>query len=138
MRRFHLTTAVLLAGLAFGPAGCSKEEPAPQATLTPKPGTTREVPSDPAAASGTGITNPLEVPGAYVEAVVGAKFDAEKKAHLLDMRQRITAFEVTNDRKPKDLQEAAMGAPLPKLPAGAEWRYDPRTGDIDIVSSEGK
>lgn len=127
-------------------AGCSREEdtrlPArPEGTATapvpakaPGPSGAPTTPP-PAEESHTGI---LEAPGAYVQAVVNAKLTAETKIWLTEARERIKAFEVNNDRHPKDLAEAAGGFPFHQLPAGMEWQYDPNTGEIDIVAPPGK
>lgn len=138
-----LTAALLTACATL--AGCSREE---DTKLTPRPErpetanattapakTVASTATPPAAEQHTGI---LEAPGVYIEAVVAAKFTAETKIWLVEARQRIQAFEVTNDRHPKDLAEAAGIYPFHQLPGDLVWKYDPNTGEIDIVASPGK
>ncbi len=117
----HTRTRAWALVLASTLAGCSQEAPSPAPGHEPK-----------------SITNPLEAPGAYLEGVVDAKFEAERKLWLADLQQRIQAFDIANSRKPGSLAELAAKAPLPKIPHFMEFKYDPQTGEIDIVRSAGK
>ncbi len=164
MRDLILPVSLVIASVVVFP-GCSRDEESPRlrrvtekvadspasdppgagttsvpSSTTPEtpPASTRTEPAagpsgSPPVQEHTGI---LEAPGAYLAAVVGARYEAKRKIWLVDMGQRIQAFEAINDRKPQSLAELAHQAPLPVLPDNLEFSYDPKTGAVDVVDKK--
>lgn len=134
-------------------APASSSQPSAAATPTPAPpradgtSTTVPQPANPGAPSGTGgnaggtvvaePTGAVGMPnvGEIVTAPVSAMIEQKRKLALMEARNVLTTCEALTGERPKSLEEAAKACnvkcPLP--PDGWRWRYDARTGEIDMV-----
>ena len=78
----------------------------------------------------------IHAPGDYLHIVtIDAPNKARNTAALAQLRGEIQAFNAMNERYPESLDEvkALRGGALPPLSKRFEYRYDPKTGSIEIV-----
>jgi hypothetical protein len=91
--------------------------------------------SDPQTNSAVG-NNPLTAPVDYLGAAAKAKQSATRTVDLAAVTRAVQMFQATEGRNPADLQElVTLGhmPRLPALPAGQQYQYDARTGQVRIV-----
>jgi len=114
--------AVLLAALALW--GCPKKEP-PAEGEKQKRYYEREVGK-----------NPIQAPTDYLYVVtVRAPRHAKEVVFLADLNNQIKQFWGLNSRYPESLKELEewRGAPVPQLPKGLGYDYNPQTGELKAV-----
>lgn len=74
----------------------------------------------------------------YIPFVVRQPKAIEIKMDQLAARQSVEAFKAQSGRLPKSREELEQaGYPLPKLPAGQEYDYNPSTGEIKAFQTNG-
>jgi len=121
-----LTLAAVSCAFLAASAGCSKEEPqAPEGQAEGERYYERQVGK-----------NPAQAPVDYLYlTTVKAPRHAKEKIYLSQLRNEIKQFWALNNRYPESLQELAewRGAPLPKLPKGLGYDYNPETGELNAV-----
>jgi hypothetical protein len=80
--------------------------------------------------------NPLNAPAAYLGALNQAQKVAVKTVDTASITKAIQAFQVEEERWPKDLNELVTKKYLPRLPDppyGMKFDYDPQTGKFKVV-----
>ncbi len=109
--------------LGFLLIGCGKKkEP------SPSPASTN---------ASSGLDNPLNAPANYLGGLAQAQKLAVKTVDIASINRAIQAFQASEDRYPKDLNELVTSRYLPKLPDppyGYQLVYDPQTGQIRVVA----
>ena len=116
-------TLLLLFALAVPVAGCGDSDPEEKAGPNEKVGSKEKA-------------GPEE-PTGYVDLLLDAKNRAKDMAALEPARRCIQQFRVMKGRLPKDLDELrADYDELPAPPRGLKFRYDPETGELDLVKEE--
>lgn len=114
-------------GLAPLPGPESKAERPPE----PKPAGSDTEPQKPK----SNVVQVLTAPGDYVyEAAVTVPRFAKDSAGTSQVKHDIELFKAEKGRLPETLKELEeyRGAPLPKLPVGHHYKYNPKTGEISI------
>jgi len=114
--------AAVLAPLAL--CGCPKKEP-PEAQKKPERYYEREVGK-----------NPIKAPTDYLYvATVRAPRHAKEVVFLAELNNEIKQFWGLNSRYPESLKELEewRGAPVPTLPKGLGYDYNPQTGELKAV-----
>lgn len=73
--------------------------------------------------------------GDYVGALVEGKRHSEETLAVTQLNSELKQFNAMKGRWPKSLKEleAWREAPLPKLPKGLKYDYDPETGKLKAV-----
>ncbi len=66
-----------------------------------------------------------------VETSLQARTYAGAEVALAQVRSRIQQHQAMNGRYPAALDELTKSAPLPALPAGMAYAYDPATGAVE-------
>lgn len=133
----RLLTSIALAVLLVG---CGKETPvatspppAPPAEPTPQPngggGSGRAVVAEPSGVSA------MPSIGDIMTAPVSVMIEEKRRAAVFQAKEILRSYEAMHGERPKSLEEAAraMQVKCPLLPQGWRWKYDPATGDIDVV-----
>ncbi len=118
--------AALLAPLMAWSIGCSKEEPS---------GARSEDEGERYYEREVG-KNPVEAPADYLYTVtVTAPRRMKETLFLAEISKEIKTFWAFQDRYPESLLELEewRGAPLPELPRGLGYDYDPETGELRAV-----
>jgi hypothetical protein len=80
--------------------------------------------------------NPLTAPVDYLGALDKAKKVAEKTVDTASITKAIQAFQVEEERWPKDLNELVTKKYLPRLPDvpyGMKFDYNPQTGQFKVL-----
>lgn len=114
--------------------------PAPE---SPKADGTATTAAPPAPASGSGgavvaePTGPAAMPsvGEIVTAPVTAMIEQKRKIATMEARQILETYEAMNGERAKSLEEAAkaLNVKCPLPPDGWRWKYDPQSGQIEMV-----
>jgi hypothetical protein len=70
----------------------------------------------------------------YVGTMVKTRDNTKIQTALTSLRQRIQNYQALNSAFPASLEELGRkdGRPIPELPDGATWKYDPATGALDV------
>lgn len=92
--------------------------------------------ADPATNAAAG-NNPLTAPADYLGAAAQAKKSATRTVDLAAVTRAIQMFQASEGRNPADLKEIVSLGYMPRLPAlptGQQYQYDPRTGQVRILS----
>lgn len=73
--------------------------------------------------------------GEMIVAPVAVMIEQKRKIAVLEAKDILRTYEAMNDQRPKSLEEAAeaLHVKCPQPAEGWRWRYDPRTGEIDMV-----
>jgi hypothetical protein len=115
---------LLVLGLVLLLTGCSRQE-----------STAAKKTTNAAVATGNPITAPVD----YLGAVAQAKHFSEKAIDTASLNQAIQMFYAQEDRFPNNLNELVakhyIGS-LPPAPPGAQWAYNPQTGEIKAVRQQ--
>ena len=145
LRAIGTLTAAAAASVALLVAGgcsCEDSEPVParvvQQEAPPPPPAPAEQPAaaPPARQVGDSV---LRGPGDYLyTATVTAPRHIKKTVADAYISNEIKQFHALEGRYPKSLQELEKwrGEPLKPAPGGAEYSYDPKTGELDLVPAE--
>ena len=137
-----LTLAVGLANLL----GCSCEEsepPAPNVKIAqpkPAPGPAKRAPASASRQAGHAPGSSLiQAPADYMRTVtIKAPRYAKKTVGLALVRNDLGAYKAMQGEYPPSLEKLAewRGSPLPELPRGQAFSYDPKTGKINVVAAQ--
>lgn len=122
----------------------SPSPPRAEGTSTTAPQPARVEPGSPSGSGGnSGGTVVAEPTGAVampnvgemVVAPVTVMIEQKRKIALMEAKDILRTYEAMNGEWPKSLEEAAKALRLKcPLPAdGWRWKYDPQTGEIDMV-----
>ena len=121
--------------------GCSPDRPTPDAAGdTPAPEPAPEAAPEPApkAKPATEAPQPSakspEPAKGYLETVIDKRTQVKYQAILLGIQHSIQAHNAINGSNPKSLDELKQaGYAFPPPPKGTQYKYDPKTGEVDIV-----
>jgi hypothetical protein len=83
--------------------------------------------------------NLLQAPADYLRTTtIQAPRHARKTVDVAYVQNEIYQWEAIHGRFPKSLDELVewRGAPLPEVPNGHKYTYDPETGKVDVVPVE--
>jgi len=140
--RARILTAVLAAALLVSAGNCSKKEPPPtgkaegnQPAAPPSPGAPTAQGKEPRWYNQPMGQNPILAPVDYMTAAIAARRRAMEQAALAQLVTDIKTFRLMQERYPASLEELAKwrGAPLPTLPEGLGYKYDPKSGALEVV-----
>jgi hypothetical protein len=72
--------------------------------------------------------------GSYAGSMVKSRDNSRVQTALTSVRQRIQNYQALNGAFPASLEDLGKkdGRPIPELPDGAAWKYDPATGTVDV------
>jgi hypothetical protein len=72
--------------------------------------------------------------GGYAGSMVKSRDNSRVQTALTSVRQRIQNYQALNNAFPASLEDLGKkdGRPIPELPDGAVWKYDPATGTVDV------
>jgi len=131
----------LAALVAAAPGGCSrKESEAEQGQVVVAKEQAQAHPPAPAQAAPMRAgkePSPIAAPVTYMKAAVDAKGYAERSLDISYLRNEIKQFYALEGRLPRSLKELEhwRGEPLPGLPNGYTYNYDPNTGKVEASRS---
>ena len=97
----------------------------------------KPAPIDPGKSAVSG--NPAMAPVEYGGVLAKGKKSSEVKLAIAEFDKAIQAFEVSESRKPKSLDELVKSGYLtkmPKTPYGMKFTYDSKTGKVDAVMAK--
>ena len=133
MERISIVAVVLAAGLI---CGCGKEDEAIEVqpvSEEPKPAQAEQpaqAQSEPAATP----TKPEEA--GYFGTLASGGGNVKAQAWLLAADRTIQSFKALYGRNPKSIQELEEdNLPLPKLPKGLAFDYDPASGKVTLKTT---
>jgi hypothetical protein len=80
----------------------------------------------------------LYAPADYLDTTVGAIPRAQKKIDVAFTQHEIEQFRALEGRYPRSLDELEKwrDEPLPEVPKGHTYRYDPATGKVEVVRAQ--
>lgn len=80
----------------------------------------------------------LYAPADYLDTTVGAIPRAQKKMDVAFTQHEIEQFKALEGRYPRSLAELETwrGEPLPELPKGHTYKYDPTAGKVEVVPAQ--
>jgi hypothetical protein len=80
--------------------------------------------------------NPLNAPADYAGALANSQNLAVKVVDTASLTQAVQAFNATEGRYPKDLNELVTNkliGEIPPVPQGKKLDYNPTTGEVKVV-----
>ena len=132
----NLMIAGIVASMALSCcAGCSKKEESAASPKPEQPAAKGQRPPGPAAGDSM-LTAPVD----YLHTVVSSRRHAQETMALALPQTDIKAFNAMKGRYPESLAELEKwrGAPLPALPDGLTYSYDPKTGKLEAIEEPPK
>ncbi len=123
-----ILTACTVGAIALA-MGCQKPPQSAEQASTDKQAAPKDAKkADDAKAQPGGL--PLD----YVNMAVKQPKRVEKQLRSLAMTQAIQAFQALEGRFPKSLDELKKsGFEIPPLPKGTQYKYDAKTGKVEVV-----
>jgi len=134
-RLIHLSMLLLAAG-SLMVAGCDAkqtdvagEQGQPEPPPEPKPEAQAEKPAPPAEKA------PAATPTAgYLETVVRQPARVQAQFNMMGLKQSLAAYNAIHGEYPKTLKDLNKeGLTVPEPPPGKAFKYDPKTGEVEIV-----
>ncbi len=79
-----------------------------------------------------------EKQGGYIGIVVRSPRSTEEKMAITNIKNQLNQYKALHGRLPESLEALKKwtGGPLPKLPDGVEYNYDPETGDVKLSEAQ--
>ncbi len=138
--------AISLCLAAWSGCSCEDSEPAPAGVGQPEQQEPEQADAPPEAAAKpapkekrTVGESLLQAPADYLRTTtIQAPRHARKTIDVAYIQNEIYQWQAIHGRFPKSLEELVewRGAPLPEVPKGHKYTYDPETGKVDVAPVE--